>query len=160
MLLIGHLNKNEGARDLYRGLGSIDVAAAARSILQIDTDPVDGNIRRIHQIKNSLAPHGDDVCFSITSGGSIRWIQAEDSPVETGLEDRPVVDSGRSKQEIAMDILRDALSGGPEKVTELERMAAAADISMKTMTIVKKEMGIRSVRKEGQWFWAFKERTR
>gem|GEM_PF-7052184 len=31
---------------------------------------------------------------------------------------------------------------------------------MKTMTIVKKEMGIRSVRKEGQWFWAFKERTR
>ena len=160
VLLIGHLNKNEGARDLYRGLGSIDVAAAARSILQIDTDPVDGNIRRIHQIKNSLAPHGDDICFSITSGGSIRWIPGEMTSPEPELEDRPVTDSGRSKQEIAMDILRNALSRGPEKVNELERMAAAADVSMKTMTIVKKEMGIRSVRKDGQWFWVFKERAR
>ncbi|MBR6235078.1 MAG: AAA family ATPase [Spirochaetales bacterium] len=102
VLLIGHLNKNEGARDLYRGLGSIDVAAAARSILQIDVDPDDEGIRRMHQIKNSLAPQGNDICFSITSGGSIRWIHEELSETPPEPDARPVMDYGRSKQEIAM----------------------------------------------------------
>ena len=155
VLLIGHLNKNEGARDLYRGLGSIDVAASARSILQIEIDPDDENTRRIHQIKNSLAPLGRDMLFSITSSGCIRWGQ-EDYPEPEEVESRPVVDDCRSKQEIAMDILKNALSDGPECVTELSKMADAADISMKTMNIVKKEMGIRSVRREGQWFWTLK----
>lgn len=158
VLLIGHLNKNEGARDLYRGLGSIDVAAAARSILQVDVDSEDGEIRRIHQIKNSLAPQGRDICFSISSDGGLNWLREMDYESEPEDVERVKVVDGRSKQEIAMDILRNVLSGGPERVTELMKMADAAEISMKTMTIVKKAMGIRSLRKEGQWFWAMKER--
>lgn len=158
VLLIGHLNKNEGARDMYRGLGSIDVAASARSILQIDLDPEDENTRRIHQIKNSLAPLGRDICFSITSGGSISWFREENvSDEESGFENAPVADAGRSKQEIAMDIIRNALSDGPQRATELIKMADAADVSMRTMTIVKKQMGIRSTRREGQWYWGRKE---
>jgi len=33
ILIIGHMNKMNGAKGLYRGLGSIDIAAAVRSIL-------------------------------------------------------------------------------------------------------------------------------
>ena len=39
VLIIGHLNKKEGANDLYRGLGSIDVTASARSVLQLELKP-------------------------------------------------------------------------------------------------------------------------
>ena len=155
VLLIGHLNKNEGARDLYRGLGSIDAAAAARSILQIDVDPDNESIRTIHQIKNSLAPLGRDVSFTINPGGSIEWlcdVDGEIEPVHTTISEET-----RSKQEIAMAILCNALAYGPLRVTELEKMANAANISMKTMAIVKKEKGIRSIRREGQWFWMLKE---
>lgn len=36
IVLVGHLNKREGSKDLYRGMGSIDLVAAARSVLQIE----------------------------------------------------------------------------------------------------------------------------
>ena len=36
IVLIGHLNKKEGTKGLYRSLGSIDVVAAARSVLQVE----------------------------------------------------------------------------------------------------------------------------
>ena len=35
---IGHLNKKEGSKGLYRSLGSIDVVAAARSVLPVERD--------------------------------------------------------------------------------------------------------------------------
>lgn len=38
IVLIGHLNKKEGTKGLYRSLGSIDVVAAARSVLQVERD--------------------------------------------------------------------------------------------------------------------------
>lgn len=33
VVLIGHLNKKEGTKDLYRSIGSVDVVAAARSVV-------------------------------------------------------------------------------------------------------------------------------
>lgn len=56
IVLIGHLNKKEGSKGLYRSLGSIDVVAAARSVLQVERDTENPDIRIVHQIKNSLAP--------------------------------------------------------------------------------------------------------
>lgn len=44
IVLIGHLNKKEGTKGLYRSLGSIDVVAAARSVLQVDRRAVDERI--------------------------------------------------------------------------------------------------------------------
>ena len=41
IVLIGHLNKKEGTKGLYRSLGSIDVVAAARSVLQVERDQKD-----------------------------------------------------------------------------------------------------------------------
>ncbi len=35
IVLVGHMNKASGGKDLYRGLGSIDIAAIARSVLMI-----------------------------------------------------------------------------------------------------------------------------
>ena len=35
IVLIGHMNKNEGAKDIHRGLGSADIAASVRSILLV-----------------------------------------------------------------------------------------------------------------------------
>lgn len=61
IVLIGHLNKKEGSKGLYRSLGSIDVVAAARSVLQVERDAENPDIRIVHQIKNSLAPTAEDM---------------------------------------------------------------------------------------------------
>ena len=57
IVLIGHLNKKESSKDLYRSLGSIDLIAAARSVLQISTSEEDG-IMVMHHVKSSLAQMG------------------------------------------------------------------------------------------------------
>ena len=44
IVLIGHLNKKEGSKGLYRSLGSIDVVAAARSVLQVERDAEDSDM--------------------------------------------------------------------------------------------------------------------
>ena len=36
IVLIGHLSKREGTKELYRGLGSIDLAASVRSVLHVE----------------------------------------------------------------------------------------------------------------------------
>lgn len=67
IVLIGHLNEKEGSKGLYRSLGSIDVVAAARSVLQVERDTENPDIRIVHQIKNSLAPTAEDIHFSISA---------------------------------------------------------------------------------------------
>lgn len=75
IVLIGHLNKKEGSKGLYRSLGSIDVVAAARSVLQVERDAEDSDIRIVRQIKNSLAPSDGEIRFSITAEAGFRWLE-------------------------------------------------------------------------------------
>lgn len=51
VILIGHLNKKEGSKDLYRSLGSIDLIAAARSVLQMERDSGDPDVRMYARLK-------------------------------------------------------------------------------------------------------------
>lgn len=58
VILIGHMNKGGSSKSLYRGLGSIDIAAIARSVLMISRDESRPDIRYMYPIKSSLAPEG------------------------------------------------------------------------------------------------------
>ncbi len=63
ILLVGHMNKTTGGKNLYRGLGSIDIAAAARSVLMVTRDEDNPNIRYMFQVKSSLAPEAGAMSF-------------------------------------------------------------------------------------------------
>lgn len=80
IVLIGHLNKKEGTKGLYRSLGSIDVVAAARSVLQVERDPENADVRIVRQIKNSLAPSDVEIRFSITAENGFQCFQCSQSP--------------------------------------------------------------------------------
>lgn len=73
VILIGHMNKGNGAKALYRGLGSIDIAAIARSVLMISRDESRPDIRYMYPIKSSLAPEGPAIAFSFKEQGGIVW---------------------------------------------------------------------------------------
>lgn len=90
IVLIGHLNKKEGTKGLYRSLGSIDVVAAARSVLQVERDSENTDIRIVRQIKNSLAPSDGEIRFSITAEAGFEWLECEVTPdpsAEPGMPD-------------------------------------------------------------------------
>ena len=65
VILIGHLNKAAGGQSAYRGLGSIDFRAAARSVLLIGRVKREPNVRVIVHDKSSLAAEGKPIAFCL-----------------------------------------------------------------------------------------------
>lgn len=59
IVLVGHMNKSQNGKSLYRGLGSIDITAIVRSVLMVGRDEDDPRIRYVFLIKSSLAAEGD-----------------------------------------------------------------------------------------------------
>lgn len=68
IVVIGHLNKNGGSQSTYRGLGSIDIYAAARSVLLVGKVSKEKDLRVVLQLKDSLAPAETPVAFRIVDG--------------------------------------------------------------------------------------------
>lgn len=154
IVLIGHLSKKEGTKELYRGLGSIDVIASARSVLQVERDNRDEDIRIVRQIKNSLGPKGNDFRFEIRPETGFRWLQASEyiekanSPVETTDEYIP-----KNKHELAAMVLKKVLANGPIDSMEIKKLMAEYRVGEKTMNDVKNELGIKPYRKMRVWYW-------
>lgn len=75
IVLIGHLNKNSGTQANYRGLGSVDISAAVRSILLVGKveKEQDKDIRVVIQTKSSLAPKPTPVAFTLENS-KVEWI--------------------------------------------------------------------------------------
>ena len=154
IVLIGHLSKRERSKELYRGLGSIDVVASARSVLQVERDAKDDDIRYVHQIKNSLGPKGSDLCFEIRPDTGFRWLRTQ----KTAKHDETIsiMDSlPKNKHELATIIITKALEGGPIASTEIRRLMAEYSIGEKTMNEAKTVLGIKPYRKMRKWYWKF-----
>lgn len=65
IILIGHMNKNSNGKSSYRGLGSIDFQAAARSVLIVGRIKEEPETRVVCHVKSSLAPEGKSVAFRL-----------------------------------------------------------------------------------------------
>ena len=153
LLAIGHMNKSEGAKSLYRGLGSIDIAASARSVMLIERSDDDPDVRVIKHIKSSLAPEADPLAFRIESNSSVRFLGTYEGE-QTGSTD-PMEDG---KREWASSVILSLLSGGPRSSADVQRACADAGISERTLNRAKKDLGIRSVRKVDTWYWTLENR--
>ncbi len=78
IVLIGHLNKAVGTQSTYRGLGSIDITAAVRSLLFIGKLKDNPTTRVLIHEKSSLAPPGQSLAFSLGDEKGFEWIGAYD----------------------------------------------------------------------------------
>lgn len=151
IVLIGHLNKKEGTKGLYRSLGSIDVVAAARSVLQVERDTENQDVRIVRQIKNSLAPSDGTISFSITAEKGFQWMECETVPNPSVNPEMPGFES---KSEKAAYLIKKLLSEGDMRSREIYMRMSDEGISRRTAENTKKELGIRSYRKMRQWYWS------
>ncbi len=154
IVLIGHMTKKENSRDLYRGLGSIDLVAAARSVLQINRVEGSSTVRCMKHIKSSLAPKGSDIGFEIDATG-FNWYGSIDHYDDDDWEAVVASNEARimSKDEMVAELLKEMLSSGPVKAIDIQTAFIEKGISIKTLKRVKKLIGIQSIRKQGQWYW-------
>ena len=67
------MNKIQGAKFAYRGLGSIDFRVAARSVLLVGRSRDNNEQRVVIHDKSSLAPEGPAILFSLDLETGFRW---------------------------------------------------------------------------------------
>ena len=159
IVLIGHLNKREGTKGLYRSLGSIDVVAAARSVLQVERHVDNPDVRIVRQIKNSLGPSGGEIWFEINSRNGFRWLEPGgnvESPVQQ-VEEQPQF---QSKLEYAAYLIKKILEEGDVSSKDVFEKLKEQGIGKKTAEEAKKVLGIRSYRQMRQWYWSLGAKDR
>ena len=150
VILIGHLNKAAGGQSAYRGLGSIDFRAAARSVLLIGRVKREPNVRVIIHDKSSLAPEGKPVAFS--------WIGEYDITADELLSGAG--GNTATKTEQAERLILDLLADGKELASEdIEKAATEAGISARTVRAAKRNLDgrITSKRIGAAWYHALKK---
>ena len=132
VILIGHLNKAAGGQSAYRGLGSIDFRAAARSVLLIGRVKRKPNVRVIVHDKSSLAPEGKPVAFCLDPETGFSWIGEYDITADELLSGAG--GNTASKTEQAEKLILDLLADGKELASEdIVKAAAEAGISERTV---------------------------
>ena len=140
ILLIGHLNKAAGMQSLQRGLGSIDIAAAVRSVMFIGKLKHDPTMRILTHEKSSLAPPGASLAFSLGDEGGFRWVGEYDITADEMLSGIELQRETKTQQ--AKDLICTLLAGGKQVLSEdIDKAALERGIPGRTVRDAKRELG-------------------
>ena len=140
ILLIGHLNKAAGMQSLQRGLGSIDIAAAVRSVMFIGKLRHDPTMRILTHEKSSLAPPGVSLAFSLGDEGGFRWVGEYDITADEMLSG--IEPQRETKTQQAKDLICALLAGGKQVLSEdIDKAALERGIPGRTVRDAKRELG-------------------
>jgi len=161
VVAVTHLNKSGGGPAIYRAMGSLAFAAAARAAWTVAKDKDDPKRRLMLPIKNNIAPDGGGLAYRIEPRGAndhpvVVW---EPDAVSVSADDALAGDrddaGGRTERDDAADWLRAILADGPRPAREVEREADEAGISRATLRRAKAAIGVQSRKPDfdGSWKW-------
>ena len=159
IVIVHHMNKAIGQKALNRGVGSVDIVGAARSVLLVGrTDKERPDERILAQVKSNLAPTGNAILFSVDEGG-IHWLE-ETARTADEVLGNVFAGVGRPDEQMqkAKEMLSALLAGTqPKPQSEVMRHLKEAGVSESTAKKAKALLGIRSVKQGVQWFWLLPE---
>ena len=156
VVLIRHLRKQEGSA-IIKGGGSIAIIGAARAGYLVGKDPQHPDTRVMACTKNNLAPEPRSLTYEMRVSHNngvayVHWTGETDRNADSLL----VKPQGREpgKRHEAEEFLIELLADGRVPAFEVETRAAEAKISMKTLNRAKKEIGAKSKKESGVWYWS------
>ena len=131
IVLVGHLNKNEGSKDIHRGFGSADISASVRSILMVEMD------KQRNRFVRAIKSNFDESDYSpiqlvFDKERRLSFQEVEDDA------DTPVAET---KIDRAVSILSAVLEDGPLPVSEINGIMEAEDIGPKTAQRARARIG-------------------
>ena len=153
IVLIGHLNKAAGTQSTYRGLGSIDITAAVRSLLFIGKLKDSPTTRVLIHEKSSLAPPGQSLAFSLGDEKGFEWIGAYDITADELLAGTDTAKTESKTAQAQMLILELLADGKRMPSAELEKAVNERGISSRTMRTAKSRIGDRLVTEKDGTAW-------
>jgi DNA repair protein RadA/Sms len=130
-------------KTIYRGIGSIDMLAASRSVLLVGADAADRDRRAVVHVKSNLAPMGDSLGYALMDG---RFEWTGTSTMTAGDIHAAEASAGGGEDSIdeAIEFLSDALAGGSVTSAMVETQAKRLGISRSTLNRARKELGVKS----------------
>jgi hypothetical protein len=161
VVAVTHLNKSASGPAIYRAMGSLAFAAAARAAWAVSADANDPRRRLLLPIKNNLAPDAGGLAYRIEpvgagGGPALAW---EPDPVTVSADDALAGDrdhgGDRTERDDAAAWLHEFLGAGPRLAREVVARARAEGFSRRTLERAKAAAGIRA-RKEAfgnAWVW-------
>lgn len=164
VVAVTHLNKSGGGPAIYRAMGSLAFAAAARAAWAVSKDKDDEQRRLFLPIKNNIAPDTGGLAYRIEplgmdGGPVVAW---EPDPVNVSADaaltaDRNGEGGERTERNDAADWLRDYLRDGPKLAKDVVSESKSAGFAKRTIDRAKALAGVRT-RKEkrnfgGGWVW-------
>ena len=150
IVLIGHMNKAAGNKAAYRGMGSIDFFAVARSVLLVGRVEGQPDIRAVVQIKNNLAAFGHPKAFQLSEDG-FRWLGDYEITADEVLGGiAPKVNKFEQAKQLLWEL---AETSNMVSSTEIMELAKEEGISKRTMESAKRELQIPAKRINNTWYW-------
>jgi hypothetical protein len=161
VVAVTHLNKSGGGPAIYRTMGSLAFAAAARAAWAVSKDKDDPRRRLVLPLKNNIAPDMGGLAYRIepVGAGGCPVVTWEPDPVNVSADDALAADRGddeRTERDDAAEWLRDYLGDGPKLARDVLTESKAAGFSKRTIDRAKRVACVRT-RKEafgGGWVWA------
>ena len=162
IVLVGHLNKSRGGKEIHRGFGSADIAAAVRSILLVERD------RNRNRIVRAIKSNFDESDFSpirlvFDDQRRLTFAEAEFIPGDTeenGETGEEKASGGKNTQiRRAEERIRDILASGPVPVVEMKRRMEEEKIGAKTAQRARKNLGAIQVFPGGVNCWQLPEES-
>lgn len=156
VLAVRHLTKGGMSKAIYRGLGSIDITAACRSVLLAGCDSENAQNRGLVHTKSNLTPPGPSIGYELRDD-SFYWT-GESSLTATQIL---AADNGAGTSELdeAITFLKDKLTGQLVLAKDVYQDAQNIGISKRTLERAKAKLQAKS-RKEGDtWFWCLPSPT-
>lgn len=156
--IVRHLNKGSGGKVAYRGMGSIDFAASARTVLLVGRDPDDPARRVIIPTKCNLGVEGVPTTFILTPETGFEWAGKSDITAEELLNPEPKDDGGDQSREQnrlyeAVDFLENILANGKQLTKDVKKEQKALDISDATLRRARENIGVEAVKVGSDWYW-------
>lgn len=156
VVIIRHLNKQSAGKASYRGMGSIDFTAAARTVLLIGKDPDNEQRRVIVPTKCNISFEGVTVAFELDKENGFSWLGKAELTAEELLYPESK-DGGQDREQNRFDeaaeFLHDILADGKKLIKNVKAEAKAADIKEITLRRARESIGVKTFKKGEDWFW-------
>jgi KaiC/GvpD/RAD55 family RecA-like ATPase len=157
VLPIRHFGKDENQRRVNKGLGSVAIAAVARSVLHVDEHEQEGGLRVLTHVASNLDVEGPSRVYRLKmtkDGPRVEWLKDQPGESDQSLE-QLAKRAARSKLALARQFIRETVTAAGIPAVELLRERHGLEISDRTMDMAREREGVRTTKetREGKQQW-------